>query len=131
MAKKPITPPIRGLSILMGVIIGSLLAYAYQVNLPTLFYEINVASLVVFVSIPLITGFIVGLLHPTMAFKNGVYAGLLVGLFNSIVASVKLIYETTLQASEVYAFSMFAVMSVFIWAFLAAVAAWLAQKFYE
>jgi len=126
------TAPIRALSILMGVIIGSILAYAYQMNLPTLFNEMNVATLVVFVAVPLIAGFIVGLLHPAMAFRNGLYAGLLIGLFNSIIAAIKLIFSTQiLKAGDVYAFSLFAIMSVFIWTILAAMAAALAAKFYE
>jgi len=130
-ASKP-AAPVRALAILMGVIIGSILAYAYQTNLPTLFYEMNVATLVVFVAIPLLAGFIVGLLHPAMAFKNGVYAGLLIGLFNSIVAAVKLIFATqVLKVGDVYAFSMFAIMAVFVWTILAAVAAVLAAKFYD
>jgi len=129
---KPMGPPIRAIAILMGVIIGSILAYAYQMNLPTLFYKMNVASLVVFVSIPLLAGLIVGLLHPGMALRNGLYAGLLIGLFNSIIAAIKLIFATeVLKAGDVYAFSLFAIMSVFIWTILAAVAAVLAAKFYD
>ena len=46
MAKRP-EPPIRVISILVGIMIGCVLAYAYQVNLPTLFYEMNVAGLAV------------------------------------------------------------------------------------
>jgi hypothetical protein len=131
MAKKPTTPPMSAISILVGVIIGAILTYAYQINLPTSFYETNVASLIVFVAIPLITGFIVGLLHPEMAFRNGLYAGVIVGLFNSVLGGINLIYATTLRTGEVYAFAMFAIVSVFIWALLAAVGAWLGQKVYE
>jgi len=108
LAKKPMVPPIRAVSILVGVMIGSILAYVYQMNLPTLFFEMNVASLVVFLAIPLLTGFIVGLLHSAMAFKDGSYAGLFTGLFNSIIATINLIYTPVLKTGEVYAFSLFA-----------------------
>ncbi|MDH5689950.1 MAG: hypothetical protein OEY81_00785 [Candidatus Bathyarchaeota archaeon] len=131
MAKKPPVAPIRAVSILVGVIIGCILAYAYQVNLPTLFFEMNVSSLVVFVAIPMLAGFIVGLLYPVMAVRNGLYVGLISGLFNSIVATIKLIYAPTLVPSEIYAFSLFAIVSVFAWMVLAAVAAELASRFYE
>ncbi|MDH5459604.1 MAG: hypothetical protein OEW71_01020 [Candidatus Bathyarchaeota archaeon] len=133
MAKKPEPePPIRVISILVGVMIGCVLAYAYQVNLPTLFYETDVwASLAVFVTIPVLAGFVSALLHPAMAVKNGLYVGFFSGLFNSIIATIKLIYAPVLMLNEVYAFSVFAITSIFIWMILAATAAVLAQKFYE
>jgi len=105
LAKKPPVAPIRAVSILVGVIIGCVLAYAYQVNLPTLFYEMNkygevglLYSLVVFIAIPMLAGFVVGLLYPVMAVTNGLYIGLISGLFNSIIATIKLIYAPTLAA---------------------------------
>jgi len=139
MDRKPaVVPPVRGMSILVGVIVGCILAYAYQVNLPTLFYEMDVYgvvgllySLVVFVAIPMLAGFIVGLLYPVMAIRNGLYAGLISGLFNSIIAAIKLIYAPSLAPDEVYAFSLFAILSVFVWMVFAAVAAELASRFYE
>jgi Na+/proline symporter len=131
LTKTPPVAPIRAVSILVGVIIGCILAYAYQVNLPTLFFEMNVSSLVVFVAIPMLAGFVVGLLYPVMAVRNGLYVGLIIGLFNSIVATIKLIYAPTLALGEVYAFSLFAIVSVFVWMVLAAVAAELASRFYE
>jgi hypothetical protein len=131
MAKKP-EPPIRVLSILVGIMIGCILAYAYQVNLPTLFYETYVwASLVVFVTVPVLAGFVSGLLHPAMAMRNGLCVGFFSGLFNSILGAFKLIYAPLLTPNEVAAFSLFAVMSVFIWMVLAAAAAVLAQRFYD
>lgn len=122
---------VRFVSILMGVIIGSILAYAYQVNLPTLFFEMNVASIVVFVSIPLFVGFLAGLLSPETGVKDALLVGLLSGLVNSIIGTVKLIFAATLLPGEVFAFALFAIMSVFIWMILAAAAAVLAAKFYE
>ena len=137
MAKNP-EPPIRVVSILVGIMVGCVLAYAYQVNLPTLFFEINgyslvglLYSLVVFVTIPVLAGFVSALLHPAMAVKNGLYVGFFSGLLNSILATIKLIYAPALMPNEVYAFSVFAVMSIFIWAILAAAAAVLAQRFYD
>ena len=138
MAKKPPVAPIRAVSILVGVIIGCVLAYAYQVNLPTLFYEMNkygevglLYSLVVFIAIPMLAGFVVGLLYPVMAVTNGLYIGLISGLFNSIIATIKLIYAPTLAPDETYAFALFAITSVFVWMILAAVGAELASRFYE
>jgi len=138
LAKKPPVAPIRAVSILVGVIIGCVLAYAYQVNLPTLFYEMNkygevglLYSLVVFIAIPMLAGFVVGLLYPVMAVTNGLYIGLISGLFNSIIATIKLIYAPTLAPDETYAFALFAITSVFVWMILAAVGAELASRFYE
>jgi len=130
LANKPVAS-IRAVSILVGVIIGCVLAYAYQVNLPTLFYEVNVASLVVFAAVPLLTGFVVGLLNPSTGMRDGLLVGLLSGLFSSILATIKLIYAPVLEIGEAYAFSLFAIMSVFVWMVLAAAAAELAKRFYE
>ena len=131
MAEKTPVAPIRAVSILVAIIIGCILAYAYQANLPTLFFEMNVASLVVFLAIPMLAGFLVGLLYPVMAVRNGLLVGLISGLFNSIVATIKLIYAPTPSLDETYAFSLFAIVSVFAWMVLAAVAAELATRFYE
>jgi len=138
LAKKPPVATIRAVSILVGVIIGCILAYAYQVNLPTLFYEMNkygevglLYSLVVFIAIPMLAGFVIGLLYPAMAIRNGLYVGLISGLFNSIIATIKLIYAPTLAPDEIYAFALFAITSVFVWMILAAVGAELASRFYE
>lgn len=134
LAKRPVVP-IRAISILVGIMIGCILSYAYQINLPTLFNEMNigtlVATLVVFASIPTLSGFIIGLLNPLTAFKDGLIVGLISGLFNSITAAVKMIFVSTLALSETYAFPLFAIMSVFVWMILAAAAAELAKRFYE
>jgi len=122
---------VRVVSILIGVIIGSILAYAYQVNFPTLLHEMNVATLVVFAAIPLLAGFLVGLLDPGAGVKDGLLVGFVSGLVNSVIATVKLIFATSLETGEVFAFSLFAIMSVFIWAVLAGAAAQLATKAYE
>lgn len=128
-------PSLRVVSILVAIMVGCVLAYAYQLNLPTLFYETCMyyetymwASLVIFVTIPVLVGFISGLLHPAMAIHNGLYAGFFTGLFNSISATIKLIYA---GENNVYPFALFNIMSIFMWAILSAAAAMLAQKFYE
>lgn len=130
LAEKSIAS-IRALSILVGVIIGCILAYAYQLYLPTMFYEMNVASLVVFVAIPMLAGFIVGLLNPSTGIRDGLLVGLVSGLFNSIIATIKLIYTEELKTGELYTFCLFAIMSVLVWVILAAAAAALAKRFYE
>lgn len=127
---KPVAS-VRVVSILLGIIVGSVLASVYQVNLPTLFFEINVASLVVFAAIPLLAGFLVGVLHPPTGVRDGALVGLLTGLVNSMIATVKLIFEPTLATGEVFSFALFAVMSVFIWMILGAAAAALASRLYE
>jgi len=47
------------------------------------------------------------------------------------MATIKLIYAPEWEIGEVYAFSVFAIMSVFVWMILAAAAAELAKRFYE
>jgi hypothetical protein len=132
MAKQP-EPCTRVIAILVAIMIGCVLSYAYQVNLSTLLPETySLASLVVFATIPVLAGFVGALLHPAMAMRNGLYIGFFSGLFNSILAAIKLIYVSPpAPASKVYAFSVFAIMSVFIWMILAAAAAVLAQRFYD
>jgi Na+/proline symporter len=122
---------VRFVSVLIGIIVGIVLAYAYQVNLETLPDKLNVTSLVVFASIPLLAGFLVGLLDPEKGVKDGLLVGLITGVFNSVVATVKFIFTSTLTANEVFAFSLFAVMSVFIWVVLAGASAELATRVYD
>ena len=131
MAKKEVEPPKRAISILVGILVGCVLAYAYQANLPTLFYEMNIATLVAFVAVPMFTGFITALLQPEMALKNSIITGLISGLFNSVIATIKMIYISSMEVVELYAFSVFAVFSVFVWMILAGAVALLAVKIYE
>lgn len=138
MSKNP-ELPVRTLSVLIGVGVGCILSYAYQVNMPTLSYERPLwDSFVIFASIPVLAGFVGGLLHPASALKNGLYIGFFSGVFNSILATVKmiLIYTPGVALNEVYGFGVysfcvFAVISIFIWMILAAAAGVLAEKFYE
>jgi len=131
MAKNEVGPPKRAVSILVGILVGCVLAYAYQVNLPTLFYEMNVATLVAFAAVPMLTGFITALLQPEMALKNSIITGFISGLFNSVIATIKMIYTSPMEIAELYAFSVFAVFSVFVWMILAGAVALLAAKIYE
>lgn len=130
LAEKSIAS-IRALSILIGIMIGCILAYVYQLYLPTLFNEMNVASLVAFVAIPMFAGFIVGLLSPLTGMRDGLLVGLVTGLFNSVAAAIKLIYTAELEWSKIFEFSLFAIMAVFIWVILAAAAAELSRRFYD
>lgn len=122
MAKKPeFKPPIRVIALLVGIMIGCILSYAYKVNMPTLFYKTYVcASFVVFVTIPVLAGFVGALIRPDGAVKDGLYVGFFSGLFNSVITTLKLIYTPVLTPGEVYAFSVFAAISVFTWMILAA-----------
>ncbi len=122
---------LRLVSVLIGIIVGAVLAYAYQVNLPTLPDEMNVTSLVVFAAVPLFAGFLVGLLNPEKAVKDGVLVGLVIGIFNSVIATVKFIFVSTLAESEVFEFTLFAIVSIFIWMVVAGAAALLAAKLFE
>ena len=122
---------LRVVSILLGVIVGSILSYAYQVNAPTLFFEMNVASLVVYVAIPLFAGFLVGLLSAPTGIRDGLLVGVIIGLVNSVIATVKLIFVSTLATGEVFPFALFALISVFFWMILATAAAALASQIYE
>jgi hypothetical protein len=122
---------VRVVSILLGIIVGSILAYAYQVNSPTLFFELNVASLVIYAAIPLFAGFLVGILSPATGARDGLLVGLIIGLVNSVIATVKLIFASTLAAGEVFPFALFALISVFFWMILATAAATLASQLYE
>lgn len=61
-------------------------------------------------------------------YERWLFAGLSSALFNSKMATTKLIYAPVLMPNEVYAFSVFAITSIFIWMILAATAAVLAEK---
>lgn len=127
---KPVAS-LRLVSILIGIIIGAILVYAYHVSFVTLPDQLEVTSLIVFASIPLFVGLLVGFFDPEKALKDGVLVGFVIGVFNSVVAAVKFIFLSTLTVSEVYSFALFAIVSIFAWTVLAGAAAMLASKLYE
>ena len=131
-AKEMSKPPtIRMLSLLVGTMIGCFLAYFYQTNL--WMYEIELWgwwSLTALITIPALAGFIAGLIDPPMAMQNGLYTGLLSGVVNAIMASIKLIYLPELPSVTVlYGFSFFTIMSIFLWMFIASAAGLLAKRY--
>ena len=137
MSKNP-EPPLRALSIILGTAIGCVFSYAFQTNLPTLLHEPKSPflggiwmSLIIFAGIPVLAGFVGGLLQPALAMKNSLYIGFFSGVFNSILATLKMIYSTSVTLNEVYGFCVFTVISIFIWMILAAAGGALAEKFYE
>lgn len=131
---------LRGLSILVSVIVACVLAYGYQMSLPSLVYvsesepiemhEMRVVSLLVFVTIPMLGGFVVGMIDPENAVINGLYAGLISGVVNSIMASLKTLFVYELGLEDIYAFAFFAIMSIFLWMVVTAATALLGREIY-
>lgn len=125
--------PIRGLSILVAVLVGCILAYAYQMNLPSFVYNgMSVPSLLAFVTIPMLAGFTVGIIYPEKAVIDGLYTGLSIGVVNSIMAALKLFFKAEQPPlQEVYAFGFFTVISIFLWMIVAATTALPAKSLIE
>lgn len=124
-------PPTRTLSILVGTMVGCILAYIFEITLwmytRTLW---GWWSLIAFITIPAIAGFIAGLIDRAMAMQNGLYTGLLSGVMNAIMASIRLIYLPILpDVTVLYAYSFFAIMSIFLWMFIASMAGLLAKQY--
>lgn len=129
MSKEPAVP-LRGLSILVSVIVASVLAYGYQMSLPSLVHEMGAASLLAFVTIPMLGGFVAGIIDPEKAIMNGLYAGLFSGVVNSIIAGIKMLFKPELLLEDIYAFAFFAIMSIFLWMIITATTALLGRKLY-
>lgn len=121
--------PMRILSILVAFFVASILAYAYQMNLPSLIHDgMSELSQLVFVTIPLMTGFITGIIYPKKAILDGLYVGLLSAIVNSIMTALKLLFKTTpLTLQEISTFTFFMVMSIFLWMFITAASTLLAK----
>ncbi len=134
------------LSILVGTLIGCIIAYFYEANLwmygipfPIQYISETVPaimwgwwSLMVFLTIPALAGFIAGLIDPSMGMQNGLYVGLLSGVVNAIIAVVRLFYlpvEQFPSLTILYAFSVFSIMSVFLWMIIGAAAGLLAKQY--
>ncbi len=124
--------PLRGLSIIVAVIVASVLAYSYQMNLPSLVYDPpNLASLLAFVTIPLLAGFILAIIYPEKAILDGLVVGLLSAIVNSIMATLKLLFRSgTPPIPGVYAFAFFSIISIFLWMILASVSTMLGRQVY-
>lgn len=131
-------PPIRFISILVAIVIAAVLSYAYHVVLPSfpmvttippdrIYFEMGVASLITFITIPMLTGFTTGLIHPKRAVANGLYVGLLSGVVNSIIASIKILFKPYLTWDEIYVFAFFVIISIFLWMIATAASTLLAK----
>jgi uncharacterized membrane protein YeaQ/YmgE (transglycosylase-associated protein family) len=111
--------------------IGAFLGYIYQITL--WMYQMELWgwwSLIALITIPALAGFIAGLIDPAMAMQNGLFIGLLSGVINAIMASIRLIYLPILpEVAVLYAFSFFAIMSIFLWMFIASAAGLLAKRY--
>lgn len=75
--------------------------------------------------------FLVALLHPAIAMRNILFAGLFSVLFNRCNGYHQTSLCISLKKGEVYAFSLFVIMSVFVWAIFAAACAKLAKRFHD
>jgi MFS family permease len=133
--------PIQALSILVAILIGCILAYAYQVVFPSLVGDLSLddlanetaaANLLVFITVPTLAGFIAGLIHPRKAMINGLYAGLVVGTVNAIMAAFKMLFEPReFLWQDVYAFTFFAIIGIFLWMIIAATNAMLGKALFK
>lgn len=141
-------PPMRFISILVAVIVAAVLSYAYHAVLPSfpmvttvpleemlqtnmVYSQMNVASLIVFVTIPVLAGFLAGLIYPEKAISDGLYVGLFGGVINSIVGAFKMLFKQSLTWPEIYAFGFFIIISVFAWMVIAAIGASLGKELYR
>src|SRR3989337_2611815 len=99
----------RGLSILVGILAGILLA-VFASSTPVT--NLSLVDLVIFLTIPSLAGALAGFSDPKHSVGNGVLVGIVVGLAYVIMAAVRL---TSLIPANIV---LFLILSVPIWGFL-------------
>lgn len=115
------------LAIPIGLFIGFILAFFYELFLPIL--EFDLKSLVVFLTVPSLAGFVTGALDKHDALENGFLIGVYSGVVNVLLALMRTIPTTgTVSFSFLSSFGVFMLISIFTWGFIGAAAAVLARQ---
>jgi hypothetical protein len=110
-----------------GMFTGFILAFFYELFLPIL--EFDLKSLVVFLTVPSLAGFVTGALDKRNALVNGFLIGVFSGVVNLLLALMRTIPTVgTVSFSLLSSFGVFMVISVFTWGFVGAATAVLATQ---
>lgn len=116
------------IAIPVGLFIGFILAFFYEFFLPIL--EFDLKSLVVFLTVPSLAGFVTGALDRRSALENGLLIGVFSGVVNVLLALMRTIpTRGTVSFSFLSSFGVFMVISIFTWGLVSAAAAVLARQF--
>lgn len=110
-----------------GLFTGFILAFFYELFLPIL--EFDLKSLIVFLTVPSLAGFITGALDKHDALENGFLIGVFSGVVNVLLALMRTIpTKGTVSYSFLSSFGVFMLISIFTWGFIGAAAAVLARQ---
>ena len=115
-------------SIPAGLFTGFILAFFYELFLPIV--EFDLKSLVVFLTVPSLAGFVTGALDKRSALENGLLIGIFSGVVNVLLALMRTIpTRGTVSFSFLSGFGVFMIISIFTWGLMSAAAAVLARQF--
>ena len=115
-------------SIPAGLFTGFILAFFYELFLPIV--EFDLKSLVMFLTVPSLAGFVTGALDKRSALENGLLIGIFSGVVNVLLALMRTIpTRGTVSFSFLSGFGVFMIISIFTWGLMSAAAAVLARQF--
>jgi len=111
----------------VGLFIGFILSFFYELFLPI--FEFDLKSLIVFLTVPSLAGFVTGALDKRSALENGFLIGVFSGVVNVLLALMRTIpTRGTVSYSFLSSFGVFMLISIFTWGFISAAAAVLARQ---
>jgi len=121
----------RWLSISIAILLGGILASLYELIFPWSTFDLK--SLVLFVTIPALVGFIFSYMAQSHMIGDAWLVGLIVGTINVLgyLVVASLIEEIQLTREEVPATFFFVLMSIIAWMLITSTTAYLGKQMKE
>ena len=110
-------------SFIIGLLIAVLLSYFYNIYAPITHF--NLETLMIFLTIPSLSGFATGMIAPTKATRNALFVGLISGAI-SMFMTIYIILTEEIFTTEAY--TLFLTIGVFAWMMLSAACGRLAKE---
>jgi putative membrane protein (TIGR04086 family) len=125
---------LQTVSILVGVMVGGILAYFYNIIIGVPIVDASASevwNVLIFVTIPVLTGFIAGMISRSKAIENGLMSGLLVGTINCLISSALVVLRNVEEelSYDSGSFAFFLIVMLFLWGVIGAMSGRLAKEY--
>lgn len=125
---------LQTVSILVGVMVGGILAYFYNIIIGVPIVDASASevwNVLIFVTIPVLTGFIAGMISRSKAIENGLMSGLLVGTINCLISSALVVLRNVEEelSYDSGSFAFFLIVMLFLWGVIGAMGGRLAKEY--
>lgn len=115
----------RVVGIIVALIIGIILSFLYEKSL--WMFEFNVESLVVYITIPALSGFVLASMEKSPKVSDSLFIGFIVGAIN-VMIGFAVAGQNAFIGKEALSVLIFALISLFSWMLVSGVGAILAKQ---